>query len=45
VINPTAASANAVLPAQALGEGHAFGRGGRCEGPCSDLVKNKNKNK
>jgi hypothetical protein len=45
VINPTAASANAVLPAQTLGEGHAFGRGGNCEGPCSDLVKNKNKHK
>jgi hypothetical protein len=45
VMNPTAATSSAKLPAQALGEGHAFGRGGRCEGPCADIVKNKNKNK
>ncbi len=45
VINPMAGSANAVLPAQTLGEGLAFGRGGRCEGACSDIVKSKNKNK
>jgi hypothetical protein len=46
-ITPVAATPTAgnVLPAQSLGEGRAWGRGGRCEGACADFDKNKNKSK
>lgn len=46
-IAPVAATpvAGKVLPAQSLGEAQAWGRGGRCEGPCADFDKNKNKSK
>jgi hypothetical protein len=33
------------LPAQALGAGHGWGQGGRCDGPCADVFKNRNKSK
>jgi hypothetical protein len=41
-----AAAAAPVLPSRALGENSSksgFGAGGRCDGPCSDPIKNKNK--
>lgn len=41
VLAPSAAGP--VLPAQA--EGHGWGRGGRCDGPCADVLKNRNKSK
>ncbi len=38
-------TAGPALPAQALGESRGWGPGGRCDGPCADFFKNKNKSK